>query len=340
MRWHIATAIAGAALSSSLPLAPTTGARSTTQPPDLAAFVPPDAKVTVDRQVALLNGQVPQTVVEFVAQPRQYIYSTDLLVLAWDNFAKRWVKVFDAAKATVDNGPFVPQGMPTDATPSFGVIQPSPKERDLAIWYPVNYGTAAGTFENVGILHYDGTVADFAWTGSYVDGAAVKITGHRGHQDLRVGAPDVPVDAGPEYPVRSYTQVVGLAPFGPSAYRTIIDTRSFLGVYVDAAYRPRPGQYARIVSVVPGSPAYGLLHGGETIVSVTGAPTPPPMNTPEGDGELSVAELTIAQPGTQLTITVSALGGRRTVRVKLSSLASPAALSSPPQSSTGNYPLI
>jgi hypothetical protein len=168
----------------------------------------------------------------------------------------------------------------------------------------------------------------------------VAILGRPAHEELKVTAPDVPVDAGPEYVVRSYTQLIGLASGSPNSYTAVADTRSFLGVYVNAPYRPAPGQYASIVAVAPGSPALGALHAGETIISVWGTPTPPRMDTPEGDGVLSVAQLAMAQPGSEVEITVSDPQGRSVARVRLSSMAAPAAQSALAKYEPGNYPLI
>lgn len=89
-----AAAAAGLTVSGPMPLP----AGSPQQPP-LAALLPASEHALSEDWVRL-SGPVPQVVVSTVDRAAASGFGTasDLVVFAWDSFAKRWVSVFDAAK--------------------------------------------------------------------------------------------------------------------------------------------------------------------------------------------------------------------------------------------------
>jgi hypothetical protein len=72
--------------------------------PRLAAFVPASQQVLRVYPVHLDSSPIPQMVVTTTGQPsaNSPIPAEDLLLLRWDDLARRWTLVYDAAKVPVD----------------------------------------------------------------------------------------------------------------------------------------------------------------------------------------------------------------------------------------------
>jgi hypothetical protein len=304
-------------------------------PPALSVLLPQAEHVLTESWVRL-NGTTPQVVVTDSEPSASSANSNaiDLVVYAWDNFARRWVSIFDAAQTNAPNsgvgGGSQQNILPTNAAVenlTYATITPSPGRTDLAFWAGVNFG-ANSPFDEY-IIHYDGQTVSVAYSNGGESGTA-HVIGVSPDQQLSMTAEWIdPVDA-ECCAVRNYTQTVGwnstllTGSSIPIGYQVVVDTRSWLGVFVatktDLAGTPPPPV---VMTVVPGSPAVGLLEPGDQLISVAGIPQPsnqPPL------GPAIIDQIDSQLPGTRIALTVERAGQDVTENATLSSYANPAEL--------------
>jgi hypothetical protein len=260
----------------------------------------------------------------------------DLLLLAWDKFAKRWIDVFDAAK-TQGSLPPAATGTPSDILPAnaavqnltYSTITPTQGRTDLAFWAGVNYGANAPFFAY--IVHYDGQAASVVYSNGY-EGGSAKVSEAAPAQQLAVTSQWIsPVD--PECcPVRNYVQAIGwVPPFTsegvtfPGNYGVVADNRSWLGVYTaDGAEQNGVYPPPVVMTVVPGGPAAGVLQPGDQLLSVAGVTTHNDEGGTATLGPEMIDEVDTELPGTRIALSIDRGGQQLTENITLSSYANPA----------------
>lgn len=300
-------------------------------PPRLHRLLPFSAHVRAESWVRL-HGEVPQIVVvdtEPSGSPSGE--ATDLVLCAWDRATRHWSDVFDAATtpAPATGGTGQDAVLPSGAAVSglrYTTLHAAPGRVDLAFWAGVNFGADAPFDEY--IVHFDGRDARIAYAARGESGTA-RVVGEAPHQELSMHAAWVdPVD--PECcAVRDFTQVVGWlpasgsTPAGRSGYGVVKDTRSWMGVYLATRAGVTSGGAAPpavVLSVVPGSPAAGLLEPGDELVSVVGAPPRPQTSLL---GPPVVDQVDAHRPGAPITLVVARGGKDISVHLTLSDYANP-----------------
>jgi hypothetical protein len=298
--------------------------------PVLSDLLSPDDHVVSESWVRL-TGKTPQVVVTYtksVASPNGT--ATDLVLFAWDGFAKRWVPVFDAANAPAPDSSSNQDILPANALVTgltHTTITPTPGRTDLTL--SADYTFGADVFSATDILHYDGQTASVVYSGD----SGGKVTGAVPHQQLTMTNSWVdPVDAAC-CPVRNYTQTVGwdASPLPgtsiPTGYQLLSDTRSWMGVYVatrvvngsstGTSSSPPPV----VMSVASNSPASGLLQPGDQLLSVSGIPQP---SNPAMLGPVIIEQIDSQQPGTVVALSILRGDKQLTENITLSSYANPA----------------
>ena len=259
--------------------------------PDLGHFIPASDQITSERQIHLTSKGPAQVVVQFQSAESnaQGITPVDLIILSWDHFAKRWVTVWDGAKVQSPDANSSSGGLAQNAVlPSAAYISnltykritPAKGRTDLEFSDFFNFG-ANGSVE-VGIIHYNGRSASMAYFDTVNPGTSrPKVIGKASDQEL-----SVPVgwltSADPECcAVRTYVNTVALRKqsfkggYKQTNYVVTASTQSWLGVY---ALLPdqTSGTYPNpvVMTVVPGSPAAGVLQVGDQLVGVAGVSAP------------------------------------------------------------------
>jgi hypothetical protein len=305
------------------------------RPPALGRLLPASEHVLSESWVRL-SGTVPQVVVTDTEPSGQSPNgnATDLVIYAWDNFARRWVNVLDAAKTPAPDSGFG-SGDSEDVLPSTAVVMglsyapmtSTPGRTDLALWAGVNFG-ANSPFDAY-VVHYNGQTASIAYSGGGEGGRAMVI-GKAPHQRLSVTLQWVdPVD--PECcAVRNFTQVISWDTADqsgtslPVGYSVLSDTRSWLGVYLgvpddvgDDTTPPPPV----VMSVVPGSPAAGVLQPGDQLIAVAGIPA---RSAQTLLGPAIIDQIDSQLPGARVALTIDRGGQDLTEDLTLSSYANPA----------------
>jgi hypothetical protein len=280
------------ALGTGLAAGSSTAAAASNPPaPRLAHFIPAADQITSERQIHLTSKGAAQVVVQFQsAEPNaQGITPVDLMILSWDHFAKRWVTVWDGAKvpspdATSSSGGLAQNAVLPSAAYisnlSYKTITPAKGRTDLEFSDFYNFG-ANGSVE-VGIIHYNGQSASMAYFDTVNPGTSrPKVIGKAPHQEL-----SVPVgwltSADPECcAVRTYVNTVALRKqsfkggYKQTNYVVTASTQSWLGVYALLPDQTN-GTYPNpvVMTVVPRSPAAGVLQVGDQLVGVAGVSAP------------------------------------------------------------------
>jgi hypothetical protein len=293
------------------------GATSNPPAPNLDHFVPATDKIVSTLQVHLTLRGAAQEVVDFEsAQPNaQGETRRDLVILSWDHFAKRWVTVWDGAKvqspdATSTSGGLAQNAvLPTAAFISnltYRPITPAKGRVDLEIQDFYNFG-ANGSVE-VGIVHYDGQSASMAYFDTVNPGTSrPKVIGKAPHQEL-----SVPVGwlttADPECcAVRTYVNTVALRKqrfkggYQQTNYVITASTQSWLGVYAllpDQADGTYPDPV--VMTVLPRSPAAGVLQVGDQLVGVAGVSAPSSAD----NGPPVMDEVAKSLPGAKIALNI------------------------------------
>lgn len=180
---------------------------------------------------------------------------------------------------------------------------------------------------DVGIVNYDGRTASIAFGNSVVDGISARVIGSRSRQLLQLTLGWVTDADAVCCPVRSYIQRAGWESQGhgrPGRYGVVFDTRSWLGVSVsvepsNTSTHTIP-KNPTVLSVVPGSPAFGLLEPGDSLLGVEGVS--PSKHALEGSPVID--QIASQQPGTRIALSIERGGSEMVVDLTLSSYASKA----------------
>jgi PDZ domain len=307
----------------------------------LGEFVPAGQRITHVYQMHLDGGEIPQLVITTVAPgPSEIgIPSGDLLLLAWDQYAQRWFVAYDAAKVPANSradpdAPLSPSTMSESFAPllpaghSGGIIRlgvaeihDQPQGRgDLLFWADASGGSNGRL--SVGVLNYGGAAASLVWTFATAGYGSASVVGSAPHQRIVISnyllTPYDPSCC----PVRSYKFVLARSANHTNGayYGVVSDNRPWLGAFAEA---PRIGPLsppdARILSVVPGSPAAGILQTGDVITGVDGMPGT------QGPSGSIVDKLARHFPGETVQLQIERHGTSETVAVTLASRASPKA---------------
>ena len=323
----------GAPLSSPAATSTAKRAGSKLPDPDIAAFIPANYRVTSVERMDLDGNGANEEAITAVGVPAPLGYvPTTVVLIAWDPFAKRWTKVFDAAQQTsyqtgTQEGQRGPGLISPDGTPpKVAVMRDLPGgSASLVYWVPAVAGNT--TTWLIGIVNFKNQIANLAWsTGQNVAHiesygvrtrqpyAAPAVIGRSPHQELLVTAPWETSDDNQSYAVRQYTYEVGPVQDGPGFYyyRAFNDTRSLVGVTVMATYR---SSGAKVASVYPGSPAAGKLKVGDLIERVAGAPRPPYAGVL--NGPMVIDQVALFYPGQEVRLDVERAGHQLIVPITL-----------------------
>jgi predicted metalloprotease with PDZ domain len=144
------------------------------------------------------------------------------------------------------------------------------------------------------------------------------VIGPPGRQDVAVSSVWT-TESDPQCcPARSYRFVVakGTGRQGGDYYRVITDDRPWLGAIITEQPRQSPDFRAVVVSVVPGSPAAGLLRPGDVLTAINGSPA-------LGHGLVPAIfdQLAVYKPGQTVSLDLIRQGNLITLRITFGSLA-------------------
>lgn len=305
--------------------------------PRLAQFVPPTQRVLRIDRVHLDSGQVPETAVITTASSPSSASSyaaEDMLLLAWDHYAHRWTLIYNAARDNVDVAyepdaftdsfeanylpaptPLIPKGLGV-ASIHLAEIRDQPHgAADLLVTATVLFADGFG--QEIGIIHYDGNVAKVTWA-FLARGGGVTVIGPQRHQQVAVTSLWTTASDPQCCPARSYRFVLARAsePQVGEYYQVIADNRPWIGAIITEQPPQSANSQAAVVSVVPGSPAAGLVRPGDILTAINGSPAPS-----HGLGPAIFDQLAAYQPGQTISLDILRHGHPLTVRIKLGSLA-------------------
>jgi ABC-type lipoprotein export system ATPase subunit len=308
--------------------------------PHLGQFVPASQRVVRVYRFNLTGAGVPVVAVTTTSQPTANtpIPAQDLLLLAWDNYARRWSGVYDAAKTPVNvtyepdaytnsyqaSAAFTPQPLFQRGLGVTGIRLTEIHDQhrggaDLMVSAGVAYADGIG--QATGIIHYNGLTAQVAW--AFIgDGGAATVIGKAPGQKVAVTSAWL-TPADPHCcPARNYRFVVApaISQLGES-YRVISDNRPWLGVFIAVKSPLSRNPQAIVTAVVPGSPAAGVLQPGDILQTVAG----PPIAS-HGLGPAVIDELGVRHAGNVIGLQIQRGGAFMSVTVKLGSLADPKAI--------------
>lgn len=310
--------------------------------PDLARLVPASQRVLRVRHLDLDPGQVPLVAVTTTTgtpAPAGAKASQDLLLMAWDGYAKRWTVVYNATRDPVDiafepdadtdsfdlteqppSAPLIPAGLGVARIGVTPIRNQARGGADLLITADVEY--AYGPSQDIAIIHYSANVARVVWA-FFARGGGAAVTGPPGHQ--RVAVTSIWATASdPECcPARSYRFVVarGTEPEVGETYRVVNDDRPWFGVVVTEQPPQSADSVAIVRAVVPGSPAAGVIQPGDVLIKVSGSAA-----ASHGLGPAVFDQLAAGKPGQTVRLVIKRNGQLRTVTVNPSSLADPKAI--------------
>lgn len=329
-----AASLAVAACTSSPQVTP--AAKVNAPAPSLSHFVPSTQRVLRVRQFNLAGGRVPEVAVTTVdtqsgATP---IPPENLLLLGWDTYAHRWFVAYNAARdpvtisstpdasmsssfSSAQQEPLLPAKIGATGL-SVTELHDQPDGRgDLLFWANLQYGDGSALV--VGIVHYNGQTANVEWSFSGTEGGTVSRALASPHQEVAVSTEwTTPVD--PHCcPVRSYRFVMArsASPTTEPPYRVVSDNRPWLGAFIaelQTGGANLPSK-AVVVSVIPGSPAAGVLQPMDVITGVVGAK--PRANLL---GPAVIDELAAYRAGDTVHLQIIRNGAPQTVSVKLGSM--------------------
>jgi hypothetical protein len=308
-------------------------AAATTLPPKpvLGNFVPASAEVTSVKSVQLTPNGPPQLAVTYTSEQtssEDFTYR-DLLVLSWDSYAHRWVNIFDGSKVAAPGelGASAPKDtvLPTASNivrlEDFP-LHSAPGRTDLVFWTILNAG-ANGTLE-VGVIHLDGQTASLAYFENYTPNAQVPTAqGRAPSQQLSIPAGWL-TSIDPECcAIRSYVTTVGLktqtqSGYTSTSYVVTASTQSWLGVYAVVPVNTQqtsPPPNPIVVSVVPGTPAAGVLQRGDQLLRVSGGSAPSSSDL----GPDVIDEVALGLPGATIPLEILRNGSPMVVNIALAS---------------------
>jgi serine/threonine protein kinase len=312
--------------------------------PRLGRFVPAAQRVLRVEHFRLDPGQpalVAVTTTTGSPNASGTYANQNMLLLAWDHYAQRWTLVYDAAREKVNI--FYDPDAPTNSYDASAITTPASLvsggegvsgirlsevrnqphgAADLLVVANIVYGDGGG--QNVGIIHYSGQVARVVWADSDDDGQA-HVIGRAGHQQVAITSAWL-TPADPQCCAARFYQVVVAASRQPAVgetYRVISDNRPWLGVIVKEQPQGSANSDAVVVSVVPGSPAAGILRPGDVLAGVTGSTV-----KSHGLGPAIFDQLAAYKPGQLVHLNIYRNGSPlQVVAVRLSTLANPKAIS-------------
>ncbi len=317
-------------------------APSTTQPPHpkLSDFVPSNAVVSSVKAVQMTPSGPPQQAVTYTSQDQSstsgFTYQ-DLLILSWDHYARRWVDVFDGSKVQAPGATGGPAQENTVLPQDANIVrledfplESSPGRVDLVFWSFLN-GGANGNLE-VGIVHFDGQTASIPYFDTYTPspaGSGPSATGIAPHEQLSIPAGWLTADDPQCCAIRGFVNTVGFRTqtlsggYKSSTYVITSSTQSWLGAYVALPPNTSGGSTVPnpvVITVVPGSPAAGVLQPGDQLISVAGVTVP----TSSDLGPPVIDQIAKGLPGTTIALTILRGGSERVLNITLASTASPA----------------
>jgi hypothetical protein len=306
-------------------------------PPDLARLLPATDRVLHIYHVDLDQQQAPQIVVTTttgVPAGTESYAPQDAFLLAWDKYARRWTVLFNAARNQVNMSyeadadtdsyeasyvpspvPLIPKGLGVLRIHVSQIRNQPGGAADLLIGADVEYADGFG--QNIGIIHYNGSVARVVWA-FLAKGGGSSVIGKPGHQRVAVTA-SWATESDPQCcPARSYRLILAKAqePQVGEYYRVIADNRPWLGAVITEQPPQTANSSAIVVSVVPGSPAAGILRPGDVIIGVKGSAV-----TSHGLGPAVFDQLAPYKPGQTVELDIDRDGTLLTVTAKLGSLA-------------------
>jgi len=306
--------------------------------PNIGAFIPDSYRVTSVVKMDLDGAVTDEEAITAVgvAGSSQYVPTTVVLI-AWDNYARRWTAVFNAAQQNsyqteTQQGQKGPGLICTcgGAGPVATVMQDLPgKEASLVYWVPAVAGNT--TVWLIGVVNFTNQLANLAWSDqlniAHIDSYAVKprnpfpspvVVERSPHQQLLVTAPWETADDNQSYAIRQYSFEVTAVQQGPGEwnYEAVNDTRSFVGVEVAIDVQAGvPLGDAKIAYVYPGSPAQGKLHVGDLVEGVAGAKTP--TNAMGLNGPAVIDQVALFYPGEKIRLEVDRAGQSMNVLITL-----------------------
>jgi len=294
--------------------------------PNIGAFIPDNYRVTSVVKMDLDGAATDEEAITAVGGEgsSQYVPTTVVLI-AWDNYAKRWTAVFNAAQQSsyqteTQVGQKGPGLICTCGTgPVAAVMHDLPgQEASLVYWVPAIAGNT--TVWLIGLVNFRDQLADLAWSDqlniAHIDVYGVKprnpfpspvVVGRSPHQQLLVTAPWETADDNQSYAIQQYSFEVTAVQQGPGEwdYEAVNDTRSFVGVEVSRAGGSSGA--AKVAHVYPGSPAQGKLHVGDLVEAVAGAKAPPNATSLGGPEEV-IDQVALFYPGQRIHLVVDRAG--------------------------------
>lgn len=315
----------------------------TAPPPRLGRFVPASQRVLRVYRFNLDGGGVPEVVVvTTISQPTAHtpvFPAEDVLLLAWDTYARRWSVVYDAAKTPVHVAyqpdaftasyqesaqrsprPLFPPDLGVTGIRLTEIHDQRRGGADLMVSAGIVFADGIG--QATAIIHYNGVTAQVAWA-FLGDGGRASVIGTAPGQKVAVTSALYMALDPHCCPVRAYRFVLAPAtiPAGES-YRVIRDNRPWLGVFITIESPSSTNPQAVVTAVVPGSPAAGFLQAGDTLRAVAG-----PRMASNGLGPAVADELGTHRAGDVVGLQIQRGSALRLVTVKLGTLADPNAIS-------------
>ena len=313
--------------------------------PALSRFVPSSQQVLHVAQFRLDGRGVPEVAVTSAAvQVSGTPYPPeDLRLLAWDRYARRWLVVFNAAtyRTYVSYEADAPMGsgsllgsapgsgsplLPPSAGASgvhVAAIHDRPGGRaDLLVWANLQY--ADGPALTAAIISYNGLTARVTWTFASPEPGSVSVIGAAPRQRIEVATdwvPPVDPHCCPAGPYRfTVARIRGLSATG-QPYQAVSDTRPWLGAFISYPQSATSATPAEVISVIPGSPAAGVLRPLDLLTGIAGASPGSAVLGPAVAGELASRHA-----GQVIRLDIIRHGAPMTVTLRLASRASPRAI--------------
>jgi hypothetical protein len=310
--------------------------------PDLARLVPASQRVLHVRHLDINPGEVPLVAVTTTTgtpAPIGVKASEDLLLLAWDAYAKRWTIVYNATRDPVDMvsqpdadtssfdatdlpspSPLIPDGLGVDSISIKPLKNQPGGGADLLVTATAEY--AFGPSPDIAIIHYSANVARVVWA-FFARGGGAAITGPPGHQKVAVTSIWATASDPQCCPARSYRFVLARStePEVGETYRVTADDRPWLGAIVTEQPPQSPDSIAVVRTVIPGSPADGILQPGDAVIKVSGSAA-----EGHGAGPAIFDQFAAYKPGQAIRLIIDRDGQFRTVTITPGSLANPKAI--------------
>lgn len=319
------------------------GGTSGVPAPSLARFVPANQQVLGVYHVDLVRGETPAVAVTTISTPTGSLPSPpeDLILLTWDKLARRWSVAYDAQRtvtyitgepdATTSSidASIIPQALPI-ISPDESIthlrvaeIRDQPDGGADLMFTATFEAGASGYGQLIGIIHYDGHIAKIAWA---YRGNAGTVTVNGKAPAQRIAVTDWWQTASDPHccALRSY-RFVAARSAGPAGetYTVVQDDRPLVGAIVSLDGLGITGT-AAVTTVIPGSPAAGVLLPGDVIASASGSYNPAGKTL---NGPAVVDEIASHLAGDTVQLRVYRAGNPMTVTVRRGTLASPQAAS-------------